>query len=54
MERFKIQDVIVEGISIRIALRDMFAAAIHERGGTVAALLAAMREFTRSRTRDTP
>jgi len=52
MESFKIQDVIVEGISIRIALRDLFAAAIHERGGTVEALLAAMRDLARSRTRD--
>jgi phospholipid transport system substrate-binding protein len=51
-ETFKIQDVIVEGISIRIALRDLFAAAIHERGGTVAALLAAMRDLARPRTRD--
>ena len=54
MERFKIQDVVVEGISIRIALRDMFATAIHERGGTIAALLATMRELARSRTRDAP
>jgi phospholipid transport system substrate-binding protein len=53
-ERFKIQDVIVEGISIRIALRDMFATAIHDRGGTVAALLAAMRDLVRPRTQDAP
>jgi phospholipid transport system substrate-binding protein len=52
MDRFKIQDVVVEGISIRIAMRDMFAAAIHEKGGTVAALLAAMRDLARPRTRD--
>jgi len=54
MERFKIQDVIVEGISIRIALRDVFAAAIHEKGGTIGALLAAMRELAQSGTRAAP
>jgi len=53
-ERFKIQDVIIEGISIRIALRDMFATVIHDRGGTVAGLLGAMRELARPRTQDAP
>lgn len=42
-DRFKIADITVEGMSIRIALRDIFAAAVQEKGGTTAALLAAMR-----------
>jgi phospholipid transport system substrate-binding protein len=54
MERFRIRDVVVEGISIQIALRDIFAAAIHEKGGTVAALLAAMRELVQSGVRTAP
>lgn len=45
MQRFRIQDVVVEGISVRIVLRDLFATAIREKGGTMAALLAAMRDL---------
>jgi phospholipid transport system substrate-binding protein len=44
---FKITDVAVEGISVRGALRDFVAAAVQERGGTIAALLAALRELVR-------
>lgn len=51
-ERFRISDVVVEGISIRIAMRDLFAAAIQEKGGTIAALLASMRDLVRSPMRD--
>jgi ABC-type transporter MlaC component len=54
MERFKIQDVVIEAISMRIALRDLFAATIHEKGGTVGALLAAMRELAQSGRRAAP
>lgn len=52
MERFRIQDVVVEGISVRIALRDLFAAAIREKGGTMAALLSAMRDLVPSPPRE--
>ncbi len=51
-ERFRIQDVIVEGISVRIALRDLFAIMIQEKGGTMATLLSAMRELVPSPPRD--
>lgn len=46
-DRFRIVDVTVERISVRVALRDLVAAVIQERGGTIAALLATMRELVR-------
>lgn len=51
-DRFRIRDVVVEGISIRIALRDFFAATTQEKGSTAAALLAAMRELVQSPRRE--
>lgn len=51
-DRFRIADIAVEGISIRIALRDLFADMMQEKGGTMPALLAAMRELIRLTLRD--
>lgn len=54
MGRLRIQDVVVEGISTRIALRDLFATVIQEKGGTVAALLGTIRELVRVPVHDEP
>ncbi len=46
--RFKIFDVIVEGISMSMTQRDDFAAVIQRNGGKVEGLLASLREKTRA------
>lgn len=51
-DRFRIVDVAVEGISVRVALRDLVAATIQESGGTIAALLATMRTLVREAPRE--
>lgn len=45
LARLRIQDIVVEGISVRVMLRDYFAAAIQERGGMPTSLLSVMHEM---------
>ena len=42
----KIVDVVLEGVSMRISLRDEFTAVIRQSGGRIAGLLAALRRKT--------
>ena len=42
----KIVDVVIEGVSMRISLRDEFTAVIRQSGGRIAGLLAALRRKT--------
>lgn len=44
-ETFRILDVAVEGVSVRISLRDYFNAVVQEKGGTMPALLRALSEL---------
>ena len=44
--RYKIQDVIIEGVSMVITQRSEFASVIRQRGGKVAGLIKALREKT--------
>ena len=46
--RFKIFDVVVEGISMSVTQRDDFAAVIQRSGGKVEGLLASLREKTKA------
>ena len=43
---YGILDVVIEGVSMRITLRDEFAAVIRSNGGKVEGLLAALRKKT--------
>lgn len=52
LARLRIQDIVVEGISIRVMLRDYFAAAIQERGGTPTRFLSTMHEMVRLPARE--
>ena len=45
-EQYRITDVVVAGVSMKIALRDQFAAWIQNNGGRTAALLAVLRQQT--------
>ena len=44
--QYRITDVVVAGVSMKIALRDQFAAWIQNNGGRTAALLAVLRQQT--------
>lgn len=45
----KIVDVVIEGVSMRISLRDEFTAVIRQSGGRIAGLLAALRRKTEAK-----
>jgi len=45
-DKFKIVDVIVEGVSMVITQRDEFSAIINQNGGTIDGLLSALRKKT--------
>ena len=45
----KIVDVVLEGVSMRISLRDEFTAVIRQSGGRIAGLLAALRRKTQAK-----
>jgi phospholipid transport system substrate-binding protein len=47
-DRFKIFDVVVEGISMSVTQRDDFSAVIQRNGGKIEGLLASLREKTKS------